>query len=119
MRVKHYRELTTWQKAMDLVDLVYEATESFPKREMFGLTNQLRRAVVSVPSNIAEGQGRSSTREFLQFLSIARGSLQETETQLIIADRRGYLTHGSLHELLETAADVMRLLNGLIRSLEP
>ena len=88
--VRHYRELIVWQKAMDLVMRVYEATECFPQRELFGLTNQLRRAAVSIPSNIAEGQGRNTTADFLRFLSIARGSLQELETQILIASRLRY-----------------------------
>ncbi len=87
MKVKNYRELVVWQKAMTFVELVYRATRQFPREELYGLTNQLRRAAVSVPSNIAEGQGRFSTREFLSFLSIARGSLREAETQLMIAQR--------------------------------
>jgi four helix bundle protein len=90
MTVRHYSDLIAWQKAMDLVVRVYEATESFPPKERYGLTNQLRRASVSVLSNIAEGQGRRTTRDFLRCLSIASGSLQELETQLIIASRLNY-----------------------------
>lgn len=85
MPVQSYRDLIVWQKAMDLVKLVYDLTDKFPKEELFGLTIQIRKAVVSVPSNIAEGQGRSSTKEFLRHLSIAYGSLMETETQNLIA----------------------------------
>lgn len=87
MTVRHYSDLIVWQKAMDLVVHVYEVTESFPQREVFGLTNQVRRAAVSIPSNIAEGQGRGTTKDFLHFLAIARGSLQEVETQLLLAYR--------------------------------
>ena len=87
MTVHHYSDLIVWQKAMDLVVHVYEVTESFPQREVFGLTNQVRRAAVSIPSNIAEGQGRGTTKDFLHFLAIARGSLQEVETQLLLAYR--------------------------------
>ncbi len=91
MSVRCYQELFVWQRAMDLVVRVYEVTESFPHKEQFGLTNQLRRAAVSIPSNIAEGQGRQTTRDFLTYLSIARGSLQEVETQILIATRLDYI----------------------------
>jgi len=87
MQVKSYKDLIVWQKAMDLVEMVYQVTRSFPKDELYGLTNQLRRAAVSVPSNIAEGQAHNSTAEFRNFLSIAHGSLAEVETQLLIAER--------------------------------
>jgi len=80
MAVQNYRELIVWQKSMDLVELVYQATKAFPKEELYGLTNQVRRAAVSIPSNIAEGQARQSTAEFKNFLSIAQGSRAETET---------------------------------------
>jgi four helix bundle protein len=117
MSAKHYGELIAWQKAMDLVERVYEATECFPRKEVFGLTNQLRRAVVSVPSNIAEGQGRQSTRDFLHFLSIAKGSLQEVETQIIIARRLVYLDEKKATDLLELTAEVGRVIGGLCRAL--
>jgi four helix bundle protein len=118
MAVKHYQELIVWQKAMDCVELVYRSSQGFPKEEMFGLTCQVRRAAVSVPSNIAEGQGRKTTREFLQFLSIARGSLQETETQTLIAERLGYISAEKRAEILNLSSEVGRLLSGLINSLE-
>jgi four helix bundle protein len=117
MTVRHYSDLIAWQKAMDLVVLVYEATESFPPKERYGLTNQLRRAAVSVPSNIAEGQGRCSTRDFLRCLSIASGSLQELETQLIIARRLNYLEEVFRPGLFESTKEVACLLNGLRNSL--
>lgn len=87
MKVSHYQQLIVWQKAMDLVEKVYEATKTFPREEVYGITNQLRRAAVSVPSNIAEGQGRRTTADFLRHLGIAYGSLLEVETQLLIAVR--------------------------------
>ena len=118
MAVKHYRELIACQKAMDLVVLVYRHTTAFPRHEMFGLTNQLRRAGVSIPSNIAEGQGRRTTAEFLHFLSIANGSLQEVETQILVAERLQYLTEKQRNELLALSAEVGRLTSGLVRSLE-
>ena len=118
MAVKHYRELIAWQKGMDFVELVYRSSQGFPREEMFGLTCQVRRAAVSVPSNTAEGQGRRTTREFLQFLSIARGSLQEAETQLLIAERLGYISGEKRTELINLSSEVGRLLSGLINSLE-
>src|SRR5688572_26088552 len=114
---KNYRDLVVWQKAVDLVTSVYETSRWWPKEEQYGLTMQVRRAVVSVPSNIAEGQGRSSTKEFLHHLSIARGSLLEVETQMIVAQRLGFLPHENLDTLLENTSEVGRLLNGLFRSL--
>lgn len=88
--IKSYRDLRVWQDAMELTQMIYEVTSSFPKDEVFGLTNQLRRAAVSIPSNIAEGHARESTKEYLQFISVARGSLAELETQCLIAQRCGY-----------------------------
>ena len=117
MGAKNYQDLIVWQKAMDLVVEVYRATKQFPKEELYGLTSQLRRAIVSVPSNIAEGQGRRSAKEFLQFLSIAHGSLREIETQLMIARRIDYLSAEALGPLLNLAAEVGRLLQGLSNSL--
>ncbi|MCE5269169.1 MAG: four helix bundle protein [Planctomycetaceae bacterium] len=117
MAVQHYRQLIAWQKAMDLVEAVYRTTNSFPKTEVYGLASQLQRAAVSVPSNIAEGQGRSTTRDFLHFLSIAQGSLMEVETQATIAKRLGYIEEPVESSLLEAAAEVGRLLNGLCNSL--
>jgi four helix bundle protein len=115
--VRHYTELIAWQKAMDLVVEVYRSTESFPKTEAFGLTNQLRRAAVSIPSNIAEGQGRSSGKEFVHFLHIARGSLQELETQVLLAHRLGFLPDPSRADLMARTTEIARILNGLIRAL--
>src|ERR1044071_4088526 len=117
MTVRNYSELIAWQKAMELVELVYESTRRFPGDELYGLTNQLRRAAVSIPSNIAEGQGRKSTNEFLRYLSMAHGSLREVETQLLIATRLGYLQKAESGNLMGIAAEVGRLINGLINSL--
>jgi four helix bundle protein len=102
---------------MDLVVGVYKATESFPRHEMFGLTNQLRRAAVSIPSNIAEGQARDTTRDFLRYLAIARGSLQELETQILIAARLTYIQECEAPYLIERIKEVGRPLAGLQRSL--
>jgi four helix bundle protein len=110
-----FRNLIAWQKAIDFVTEVYRATRSFPNEEKFGLASQLRRAAVSIPSNIAEGQGRLSRGEFRQFLGQAKGSICEVETQLIIAQNLGYLTEPE--PLLEMLHEVARLLNGLLNSL--
>jgi len=117
MKVKNYRELIVWQKAMDLVIEVYTVSRTFPREEVYGLTSQIRKAAVSVPSNIAEGQGRRTTADFLRHLSISYGSLREVETQTLIATRLGYLTERRCQEVLNLAAEVGRLLNGLMASL--
>lgn len=113
-----YRDLVAWQKAMQLVTLVYRSTQMFPDGERYGLTNQLRRAAVSVPSNIAEGQARYSQKEFRHFLRQARGSLAEMETQLLISRTLGYLSAKSAEPLLGSAAELGRILNGLIASIK-
>jgi len=118
MSLQHYRQLIAWQKAMELVRHVYRFAERFPREEMFGLRSQIQRAAVSVPSNIAEGQGRDSTKEFLRHLSIAYGSLMEVETQILIALELNYLDARSADELLEFSAETGRVINGLIRSLK-
>jgi four helix bundle protein len=113
-----YKDLIAWQKAMQFVAAIYRATQVFPKEERYGITNQLRRAAVSVPSNIAEGQARFSHKEFKHFLSQARGSLVEIETQLLISENLGYLPSKSTGALLEAAAELGRILNGLIASIK-
>ena len=118
MPVRSYRELVAWRKAMDLVNDVYTATRAWPNEELYSLTSQVRRAAISVPSNIAEGQGRRSTKEFLKHVSIAYGSLMEVETQIIIAKEQGYCSAAQAEELLALAAEVGRLLNGLSNSLK-
>ena len=117
MGVRNYRDLVVWQKAMDLVEMVYKVTASFPKQELFGLTAQLRKAAVSIPSNIAEGQGRQSDREFHHFLRISHGSLREVETQILIATRLAYMSEQSKSSLLERSAEIGRLTNGLLSTL--
>ncbi len=117
MSVQHYRQLIVWQKAMELVGLVYDMSDDFPSEERFGLTSQVRRAVVSVASNIAEGQGRNSTREFINHLSISYGSLMETETQTLVAEMRSYSTPEKRGQVMDKAAEVGRLINGLSNSL--
>jgi four helix bundle protein len=118
LAIRNYRDLNAWQKVMDLVVLVYNLTKEFPDDERFGLTSQLRRAAVSIPSNIAEGQGRDSDRDFARFLSIAHGSLREVETQLLICDRLEYVDLKRITTALEHAADVGRLMTGLIKAIE-
>lgn len=114
---KSYRELLVWQKAMVLVRDVYAATKLFPKEEMYSLASQLRRAAVSVPSNIAEGQARVFSKEFHHFLSNSRGSLMEIETQILIAEDLGYVSQRLAQELLKKTAEIGRMLNGLISSI--
>jgi four helix bundle protein len=103
---------------MDFTAEIYRVTRTFPKDELYGVTSQLRRAAVSIPSNIAEGQGRQTTGEFRQFLGHARGSLLETETQVLLSERLEYLDHKTTESLLKQAAEVGRILNGLMASLE-
>jgi four helix bundle protein len=117
MKVKNYQELIAWQRAMDLVEDVYKASRNFPREEIYALTSQVRRAAVSIPSNIAEGQGRRTTSDFLRHLSIAYGSLREVETQILIAIRLRYLTQRNTQEVMKLAGEVGRLLNGLMNSL--
>ncbi len=117
MCVQHYRQLIAWQKGMAMVGSIYKVSATFPKEETYGLTVQLRRATVSVPSNIAEGQGRDSTREFLHYLLIAYGSLMEVETQILIAGDLKYLTEAETETILEHSAETGRVINGLMRSL--
>lgn len=111
-----YRELIVWQKAVDLVTLVYTLTRQFPKEELYGLTSQIRKAAVSVPSNIAEGQGRLSKKDFRHFLGQARGSLLELETQLLIGSKLGYLPESGLQTFMKNSGEVSRMLHRLIES---
>jgi four helix bundle protein len=110
----HYK-LKAWKVAMDLVKSVYEVTRNFPKEEIYGLTAQMRRAAVSVPSNLAEGAARTGQKEFAQFLNVASGSLSELETQLLIAVELGYLEQN--HSLLDHMDEASALLSGLRRSI--
>ncbi len=114
-----YKDLVAWQKAIAFVTAIYRVTARFPANELYGLTSQLRRAAVSVPSNIAEGQGRNTKGEFRQFLGQARGSLLEIETQLLIAENLGYLEKLEAERLLAGCGEVFRIVNGLMQSLEP
>lgn len=117
MTVRRYSDLVAWQRAIDLVEEVYQITKAFPKEEIYGLTGQLRRAAVSVPSNIAEGQSRSS-REFVRYLSMGHGSLSEVETQMVIAGRLGYVEKKRLAAFTERTAEAGRLIHGLSKSIQ-
>lgn len=117
MEVKTFRDLLIWQKAMDLVTKIYQMTKGFPSEEIYGLTSQLRRCAVSVPSNIAEGHGRKSTAEFLRFLGIAHGSLCELQTQVEIAKNLGYLSSTTFEDLYEASREIERMQSSLVRSL--
>ena len=114
--VKSYRDLRVWQKGMDLTAEVYRLSRSWPKEELYGLTSQARRAAASVPANIAEGYGRQSSTSYGQFLKVARGSLKELETHLLLAERVGLTPEGSCRQLLTQADDLGRMLGGLIKA---
>lgn len=109
----YYKDLLVWQKAIKLVQLVYQNTQSFPDNERFGLVTQMRRAAVSIPSNIAEGQARKSSAEFAHFLTIAQGSLAELETQMIIARELGMMTELGFTDYAELHGEVSRMLSAL------
>jgi four helix bundle protein len=114
---RSYRDLVVWQKSMLLVTDIYKTTRTFPREEIYGLTSQIRRAAVSIPSNIAEGQGRRTPSDFHNFLGHARGSLMEVETQILIAQNLDYCREETAARLLSQAADIGRALNGLMNSL--
>ena len=113
-----YEELVVWQKSMDLCTLIYTTTNMFPREEQFGLTSQMRRSAVSVPSNIAEGRNRSSRKDFRNFLHIAKGSAAELCTQVEIARRLGYINNKTATELTDKLQEVMKLLGSFIVSLK-
>ena len=116
-RIQSYRDLRVWQDAMELAEQVYRASEAFPSGERFGLTSQIRRAAISVPSNIAEGWGRGRTKEYLQFLRYARASLKEVETQWLLASRLGFLDEPATQALEQSAGVLGRRLLALMRAL--
>ncbi len=117
MALKTYRELKVWQKAMDLTVEIYRLTKLLPKFEIYGLSDQMRRAAISIPSNIAEGFGRNSTKEFIQFLTIARGSQLELETQVQICQRLGYFSDNEIDSVLHLCTEINKMLNVLIKKL--
>jgi four helix bundle protein len=117
-KIESYRDLELWQKAMELAVAVYRLSESFPSNEQYGLRAQVNRAAVSVPSNVAEGHGRSITREYLHHLAIAHGSLMELETQVELSVRLGFAKRTVADDVLNRAAECGRMLHGLMRRLK-
>lgn len=113
-----YKDLIAWKKGMELVAAIYDATDGFPSHEMYGLVSQLRRAAVSVPSNVAEGKAHYSNRDFVRFLRHARGSLAEIETQILIAGQRKYLAAERTSQICQQLDELGRILSGLIHSLQ-
>lgn len=116
-RIKSYRDLVVWQKAMDLVVMVYAVTKRFPSDERYGLTSQLKRASISVPSNIAEGYGRHSTADYIRFLQFALGSLNEVQTQLELASRLEFIGWDQMKDGLELCAEIEKMLVTLVKRL--
>lgn len=116
--LKNYKELKVWQKAYQLCVEIYKITKGFPKEERYGLTSQIRGAAVSVPSNVAEGYGRKTTREYIQALHIAYGSNCELETQILLSGDLGYIEAEVLEKLQKDIGDIERMLKGLIKSLK-
>lgn len=117
VKVKTYKDLLIWQKGIQLVKQVYAGIEGFPNNEVFGLQNQMKRAAVSVPSNIAEGWGRSSKQSYIHFLRVARGSLFELETQLIIAKELNFISEIKFNELSNLITEESKMLNAFIKTL--
>ncbi len=118
MKVRDYKDLLVWQQGIELVDKIYLITDKFPKQELYGLTNQMRRSAVSIPSNISDGFVRNHSREYIQFLYIALGSCAELDTQLVIAKNRNYVTQGKYSELTEYINHEIRVLVSLINSIQ-
>ena len=116
-RISGYKDLLVWQKGIALVRSIYEITRTFPGDERFGLPAQMRRAAVSIPSNIAEGQARHTTREFIHFVSTSEGSFAELETQLIIAIELKYCAHSDVQTTFDSMSELRKMLNGLRRKL--
>ncbi len=116
--IRSYKDLTVWQKAYQLCLDIYKVTKRFPKEEVYGLTSQIRRSAVSVPSNIAEGYGRRTRPAYIQFLNIAYGSVCELETQMLLSKDLAYMNDGKLKEIINDIGDVERMLTGLIKSLK-
>lgn len=117
MGISNYRDLQVWRRGIDLVQGVYELTREFPSDERYGLTSQMRRAAVSIPSNIAEGHARDSTKDFLRFLSIVQGSKAELETQLTLAERLGYCNQEQTAPSLDKLSEIGKMVRGLQKSL--
>ena len=118
MAIRDFKDLHVWQKSMDLAAAVYKTIKLLPKEELYVLSDQIRRAAVSVPSNIAEGQQRSATAEYKRFLNIAKGSLGELETQLLLCVRLDYLTEEQTKPIIDQISEVGKMLHGLISKLQ-
>lgn len=117
MSIESYRDLDVWNNSMELAVRLYQLTKSFPKEELFGMTSQIRRAAASLPANIAEGWGRGTTGEYIQFLRVAQGSLRGLETHLLLSERVGLLTPEQIQPLLDRCQVIGRQLVNLLRSL--
>lgn len=117
-KINTYKDLIVWQKAVALVTSVYALTKSFPQEEKFGIVNQLNRAAVSIPSNVAEGWGRESSKNYLQFLKIARGSVMETETLLVISKNLNFISDSQFLSITQEIEEVSKILQGLINSIQ-
>ena len=115
--IRSFRDLNIWQKGIDLVKDIYKETQNFPKQEIYGLTNQIRRAAISIPSNIAEGHIRQHRTEFRQFLSVALGSLAELETQIVISRELNYISTEKSHNLIEQMGSIGKMIRGLTKKL--
>ncbi len=118
MDVRSYRDLLVWQKAMQMAKMVYLLVKLLPREELFALSNQMRRAAISIPSNIAEGQARNSTKEFLQFLSVAKGSKAELETQLTLCVEINYLSPNDISPIMMLLDEIGKMINALINKLK-
>lgn len=115
--VTHFKDLKAWQKSMDLAVEIFDVVKQLPKEELYGLSDQMRLAVISVPSNIAEGNQRSSTKDYIRFLHIAKGSLAELETQIMLCERLEYVNEQKSCELINQCIEIQRMVSGLINSL--
>ena len=116
--IQSFKDLIVWQKAMEMASMTYSLTKTLPKEELFSLTNQMRRAAISVPSNIAEGYGRNSQKEYLQFLAIAKGSLCELETQFLLCVRINYLTENEIQPILDLLMEIGKMLLSITKKLK-
>lgn len=118
MALESYRQLKVWQLGMELAKDIYLLTQKFPRYEIYGLSSQLQRSAVSVPANLAEGHAKNSTKEFLRHISIAQGSLAETETHLLLAESLSYVKSNEINKILEKCTEERKMLSGLRRSLK-
>ena len=114
-KVKTYKDLVVWQKSMDMTAMLYQLVKKLPKEETYALSDQMRRAAISVPSNIAEGFGRSSTKEYLHFLFISYGSICELETQLILSSRINYLSKNETQPVMDLLSEIGKMINAIIK----